>query len=73
MYGKVIIITSLIVAAVIVSLGVYNYYESTKYGANYQRAIASEGSDVCATPPGYTDEEWRQHLGHHPDRYAQCL
>ena len=36
-------------------------------------AIASELGDKCATPPGYTDEQWREHMGHHPDRYKECL
>ena len=37
------------------------------------RAIASELPDKCATPAGYTDADWRTHMGHHPDRYAECL
>lgn len=40
---------------------------------NYQRAIQAEGEDKCATPEGYTDEEWLEHMGHHPDQYAECL
>ena len=44
------------------------------YGQDYQKAVASENKeDVCATPAGYTDAEWKEHLGHHPDQYAQCL
>ena len=40
---------------------------------NYQAALASELPDKCKAPPGYTDESWREHMGHHPDRYAECL
>ncbi len=40
---------------------------------NYQQFISSELSDKCKTPSGYTDEQWQEHLGHHPDRYAECL
>ena len=29
--------------------------------------------DKCKTPPGYTDEDWKQHMNHHPDQYAECL
>ena len=39
----------------------------------YAQAVADELSDKCATPPGYTDAEWQEHMGHHPDRYAECL
>ncbi len=42
--------------------------------ANYERALSSESKeDICATPPGYSDESWREHMSHHPDRYAKCL
>ena len=54
------------------TLSVYFWYQNF-YGNNYQKAVSSELSDICATPPGYTDESWRQHISHHPDRYAQCL
>ncbi|MBI4177077.1 MAG: hypothetical protein HY516_01810 [Candidatus Aenigmarchaeota archaeon] len=29
--------------------------------------------DKCKTPSGYTDDEWREHMGHHPAVYAECL
>ncbi len=41
--------------------------------ANAARAFAAELPDKCATPPGYTDADWRTHLGHHPEQYAECL
>ena len=41
--------------------------------ASAARAFTSELPDKCKTPAGYTDEQWRQHMGHHPDRYAECL
>ena len=40
---------------------------------NYQQFVGAELSDKCAVPPGYTEEAWREHMGHHPDRYAECL
>jgi len=41
---------------------------------NYQKFVSSQvPGNPCATPPGYTDAEWRQHMSHHPDQYAQCL
>lgn len=42
--------------------------------ADYAKAKAAEiPNDKCATPAGYTDAEWREHMGHHPDQYAECL
>lgn len=41
--------------------------------AKYAAAISAELQDKCATPQGYTNEQWREHMGHHPDMYAECL
>ena len=41
--------------------------------ANFQKFSAAELPDKCKTPPGYSDADWKQHMGHHPDRYAECL
>lgn len=44
------------------------------YGAQYTAALKAEDpNDECKTPEGYTDAQWREHWGHHPDRYAKCL
>ena len=40
-------------------------------------AVDSTGTpqlpDKCAVPPGYSEAQWREHMGHHPDSYAECL
>lgn len=41
--------------------------------AEYRQALDAEESDKCRTPEGYTDEEWREHMSHHPSRYRECL
>ncbi len=40
---------------------------------NYSNAMRAELQNKCETPPDYTDEEWRQHMSHHPDQYKECL
>lgn len=40
---------------------------------NYEEFVSAELSDKCAVPEGYTEEAWKQHMGHHPDRYEGCL
>ena len=61
------------VMIVLVLIFVYIWYQLF-FGSAYNTALQSENAnDICATPPGYTDEQWREHMGHHPDRYAQCL
>ncbi len=48
-------------------------FDSGHTDAKYNNAISSELPDKCKTPAGYTDAEWREHMGHHPDRYTECL
>jgi len=52
---------------------VYGFFKQPYTQEQYNKALASEQGDICATPSGYTDKEWKQHMSHHPDRYAQCL
>lgn len=40
---------------------------------NFSQAVQSELPDKCDTPGGYTDEQWLEHMSHHPDRYQECL
>lgn len=39
----------------------------------YQQFVQSELTDKCAVPQGYTEEAWKEHMSHHPDRYEGCL
>lgn len=69
------IVYILVVAVALLLVWVtYTFYQSIYFGASYQKALQSENpADICATPPGYTDEQWREHMSHHPDRYKECL
>ncbi len=65
-----IIILSVIIALSIVAFSLYQ----SVYGSNYQQALKSQSSgDICVAPPGYTDEQWREHMSHHPEQYKECL
>ena len=68
--NKIVIIIAVIVAVAAVAFAIYETFYSSN---SYNRAISSELSDKCATPPGYTDQAWSEHMSHHPDRYAECL
>ncbi len=47
-------------------------FENTQ--ANYLKAIQAQNPvNVCETPAGYTDAQWREHMSHHPNQYAECL
>lgn len=60
------IIAVILFILIIGGLFLYQYVKFKKF-------ISAEQDDICKTPPGYTDQQWREHMGHHPDRYAQCL
>ncbi len=69
------IVLYILVGAVIILLAVtvYSFIQPNYYGSDYQKAMKSDLADKCKTPPGYTDEQWKEHMGHHPDQYAECL
>lgn len=62
-------VTLVIIALLLVAVAFYTVAQTMRY----QSALAAEGADRCATPAGYTDAEWREHMSHHPDRYAECM
>ena len=68
---KILFYAMIIVAVAIVAVSAF-LFVSNRY-TSYNRAISSELPDKCATPEGYTDQQWRDHMSHHPDRYAECL
>ena len=64
---------AIVLVVVLLSVAIYEFVQ-LRYGTTYQQALAAQNpSNICATPAGYTDAEWRTHMGHHPDMYAQCL
>ena len=49
-------------------------YPAAYSTAQTQQFFNSEvATDICKTPQGYTAEQWKEHMSHHPDRYAQCF
>lgn len=33
----------------------------------------SSGNEKCKPEPGYTEQEWKEHMSHHPNIYKECL
>ena len=31
------------------------------------------GLDKCIPESGYTEQEWKEHMSHHPNIYKECL
>ncbi len=36
-------------------------------------AFQTTTNDICSPEPDYTAEEWKEHMSHHPNQYAECL
>lgn len=76
MKNRELLLVISVIAAVIIAVGFAagSILMSDEHTTEkYQKALSAETSDICATPEGYTDEQWREHIGHHPDRYRECL
>ncbi len=42
--------------------------------SNFAQLASKENpEDICAVPAGTDPQQWKEHMGHHPDKYAQCL
>lgn len=72
------------IGVIVIALLVLNVYAFSRPGSsssgvektaeNFDAFKAAENpADKCAAPAGYTDEQWKEHMGHHPDQYAECL
>jgi hypothetical protein len=75
MDGKEIVLyAALALVLAVLAFGVYTLTQQPQGKAlNAAQAFSDELADICATPEGYTDASWREHMSHHPDRYAKCL
>ncbi len=79
--GSEKIVTGVLVAAIITGaallyLSLSSLQEVTLKNSqpNYQQFSSNENTeDICAVPPGTDPVSWKEHMGHHPDKYAQCL
>jgi len=77
--SKIILYMLVAVLAIVIAFSVYNYIKKTSSNIDYNSAefnkalAAQDPLDKCKTPAGYTDESWREHMGHHPDMYKECL
>ena len=48
-----------------------NYFTTNTVNQVAQTSTALPSK--CIAPAGYTQESWNEHMGHHPDQYAECL
>ena len=67
------IILYLILGFLIVGLLVLTFFPNMIYIFRDSGIVANSAGDKCIPPPGTSEEEWREHMSHHPDIYMECL
>ena len=71
-----LLVIALISGGILVVLSMSNFFSPRlENNASNYTALASkqDPNDICAVAPGTDPQQWKEHLGHHPDQYAQCL
>ena len=70
------IIAYVIIGIVIIGLLVAAFFPGIFYA--FKDSIGFRNSefgnlDKCKPAAGYSEQEWIEHMGHHPDIYKECL
>ena len=60
-----IIIAFLLVALLLIAI----FPEKIQWEFNSVKS----GEEKCKPDLGYTEQEWKEHISHHPDIYKECL
>lgn len=64
------IILYVIAGLLIIGLLIMTFFPGIIYAI---RDSGKSTTDKCAPQPGYTEEQWREHMSHHPNIYGECL
>ena len=64
------IILYIIIGILILGLLLLTFFPGIIYAI---KDSGSSGTDKCTPEPGYTEQEWIEHMGHHPELYKECL
>ncbi|MDO8740731.1 MAG: hypothetical protein Q7J54_04150 [Candidatus Woesearchaeota archaeon] len=73
-YDQIILYAVMVILIAALMWSVFGLTQKNYFGSDYNKAIQSQNKEnICATPEGYTDQEWIEHMGHHPDQYKECL
>ena len=72
-YEKIILYGLLVVIVIGLVFSISTFFSKGYSQKEYDKFVSAEGNNKCETPEGYTDQEWKDHMSHHPDRYKECL
>ncbi len=72
-YEKIILYGLLVVIVIGLVFSISTFFSKGYSQKEYDKFVSAEGNNKCETPEGYTDQEWKDHMSHHPKRYKECL
>ena len=64
------IILYIIIGIVILLLLLFTFFPGT---IQAWKDSGKSTADKCKPESGYTEQEWREHMSHHPNIYRECL
>lgn len=67
---KTKIIVYIIIGLLIVGLLITTFFPGS---LTAWKDIGKSADEKCKVPRGYTEQEWREHMNHHPSIYKDCL
>ncbi len=67
------IIIYIIVGLVLLGLIVLTFFPGMLHAFKDSGITGNAVEDKCSPPAGYEEEDWREHMSHHPDIYRECL
>ena len=70
---KVILYILLFIVFIFLIFSLTFFFIKNSSQEKYNEFVSAEQEDKCVTPPGYNEQEWKEHMSHHPDRYKGCL
>ncbi len=64
------IILYVIIGILILGLLLLTFFPGIIYAI---KDTGNSGTDKCKPESGYTEQEWIEHMSHHPEIYKECL
>ncbi|HKZ33705.1 MAG TPA: hypothetical protein VJ142_00505 [Candidatus Nanoarchaeia archaeon] len=67
------VILYIVLGIVVLALLLFTIFPGMIHAVKDSGIVGNNVLDKCKPAPGYTEEAWREHMGHHPNIYAECL
>ena len=73
-FEKILLITAVVALIAGAAFSIANLSKGDNLNSNFNKAVSAQDSNnKCVAPAGYTQQEWEEHMGHHPELYKECF